>query len=130
MSGSSDAKSRAAAPSSRVYQSKKILDLLANRKDQLAAALGEGSAAVNQLSQLIGDHEQQLDEILSTLHPTLDVVAANQQHIDNALAWLGPGFYDQSLAGTHGPFLDIFINSLGLDPRALFCQILAVNPCP
>jgi len=113
-----------------IDQSKKILDLLANRKDQLAAALGEGSAAVNQLSQLIGDHEQQLDEILSTLHPTLDVVAANQQHIDNALAWLGPGFYDQSLAGTHGPFLDIFINSLGLDPRALFCQILAVNPCP
>jgi phospholipid/cholesterol/gamma-HCH transport system substrate-binding protein len=116
---------------SLIDQSKKILDLLATRRNELAQALGSGADAVSQLSRLIGDHKQQLDSILTTLHPTLDVVSANQAHIDAALAWLGPGFYDQSLAGTHGPFLDVFINSLGVDPRALFCQLLN-NPvgCP
>jgi len=113
-----------------IDQSKKILDLLATRRDELAQALGSGADAVNQLSRLLGDHKQQLDEILSTLHPTLDVVAANQAHIDRALAWLGPGFYDQSLAGTHGPFLDVFINSLGLDPRQILCNAILGTPCP
>jgi phospholipid/cholesterol/gamma-HCH transport system substrate-binding protein len=112
-----------------IDQSKQILDLLSNRRDELGQALGAGSEVVAQLSDLIGDHKQQLDNILSTLHPTLDVVAAQQAHIDNALAWLGPGFYDQSLAGTHGPFLDIFINSLGVTPKAILCQVFGVNPC-
>jgi phospholipid/cholesterol/gamma-HCH transport system substrate-binding protein len=112
-----------------IDQSKQILDLLSNRRDELGQALGAGAEAVAQLSELIGEHKQQLDSILSTLHPTLDVVAANQTHIDNALAWLGPGFYDQSLAGTHGPFLDIFINSLGVTPKAILCQVFGVNPC-
>jgi phospholipid/cholesterol/gamma-HCH transport system substrate-binding protein len=112
-----------------IDQSKKILDLLVSRRNELAQTLGSSADVVTQLSQLIGDHQEQLDSILSTLHPTLDVVAANQQHIDNALAWLGPGFYNQSLAGTHGPFLDIFINSLGLHPKQLLCDIFGINPC-
>jgi phospholipid/cholesterol/gamma-HCH transport system substrate-binding protein len=114
-----------------IDQSKQILDLLASRRDELATALGEGSQAVTQLSKIIGDHQVQLDEILSTLHPTLDVVAANQGHIDNALAWLGPGFYQQSLAGTHGPWLDVFVDSLGPDVVQILCgQFKPGQPCP
>jgi phospholipid/cholesterol/gamma-HCH transport system substrate-binding protein len=108
-----------------IDQSKKILDLLASRRDELTKALGAGSDAVTELARIIGDHEVQLDQILSTLHPTLDVVAANQQQIDTALAWLGPGFYQQSLAGTNGPWLDIFVRSLGPDVIATLCQVLA-----
>ncbi|MGI8663586.1 MAG: MCE family protein [Acidimicrobiales bacterium] len=114
-----------------IDQSKQILDLLATRRDSLTAALGEGSLAVQRLSQLIGDHQKELDDILSTLHPTLAVIAANQGHIDNALTWLGPGFYNQSLAGTHGDFLDIFIRSLGATPGPFLCDLLQVPaPCP
>jgi phospholipid/cholesterol/gamma-HCH transport system substrate-binding protein len=114
-----------------IDQSKKILDLLANRKDELATALGEGSQAVTQLAKIIGDHQVQLDEILSTLHPTLDVVAANQAHVDNALAWLGPGFYQQSLAGTHGPWLDLFVDALGPDIVGILCnQFKPGQTCP
>ena len=114
-----------------IDQSKKILDLLASRRDELATALGEGSQAVTQLAKLIGDHQQQLDEILSTLHPTLDVVAANQGHIDNALAWLGPGFYQQALAGSHGPWLDLFVDSLGPDIVGVLCgQFKPGQTCP
>ena len=114
-----------------IDQSKQILDLLASRRDSLSTALGEGSLAVQRLAKLIGDHEKDLDDILSTLHPTLAVVAANQSHIDNALTWLGPGFYDQTLAGSHGDWLDIFIRSLGPTPGPFLCDLLQVPaPCP
>lgn len=111
-----------------IDQSKQILDLLASRRNELATALGSGSDAVSQLSRLIGDNKAKLDSILDTLSPTLDVVARQQDHIDTALAWLGPGFYNQSLAGTHGPWLDIFINSLGASPRDLACNLLGGQP--
>jgi phospholipid/cholesterol/gamma-HCH transport system substrate-binding protein len=115
-----------------IDQSKKILDLLANRRDELARALGAGSDAVTQLSIIIGGHQVQLDRILSTLHPTLDVVSANQQKIDAALAWLGPGFYNQALAGRHGPWVDLFIRSLGPDVIGVICHALVpqATTCP
>ena len=115
-----------------IDQSKKILDLLANRRDELAQALGAGSDAVTQLATIIGDHEVQLDRILSTLHPTLDVVAANQQNVDTMLAWLGPGLYNQSLAGSHGPWADVFIRSLGPDVIGVLCHALVpeATTCP
>lgn len=108
-----------------IDESKKILDLLAGRRDELARALGEGSDAVVQLARIIGVHQQELDRILSTLHPTLEVVANNQQQIDTALAWLGPGFYQQSLSGSHGPWLDLFVRSLGPDVAQTMCDVLA-----
>jgi len=115
-----------------IDQSKKILDLLANRRDELARALGAGSDAVTQLATIIGDHEVQLDRILSTLHPTRDVVAGNQQNIDTMLAWLGPGLYNQSLAGSHGPWADVFIRSLGPDVIGVVCHALVpeATTCP
>ena len=117
-----------------IDQSHKILDLLANRRDQLTEALGQGSEAVSSLAKLIGDHEAELDSILSTLHPTLDIVAANQAHIDDGLTWLGPGFYDQTLAGTHGPWLDLFINQLGVPANTaiILCPLLPAGTqgCP
>ena len=112
-----------------VDDSKKILDLLANRRDEIARALGEGSDAVVELARIISVHQQELDQILSTLHPTLDVVAANQQQIDTALAWLGPGLYQQSLAGSNGPWLDVFVRSLGPDAIGTLCKVLD-NPPP
>jgi ABC-type transporter Mla subunit MlaD len=111
-----------------IDQSKKILDLLAARRDELGRALGEGSDAVVELARIIGVHQVELDRILSTLHPTLDVVAANQQQIDVALAWLGPGFYQQSLSGSHGPWLDLFIRSLGPDVVGTLCNVLVQPP--
>ena len=115
-----------------IDQSKQILDLLANRRDELARALGAGSDAVTELSSIIGDHEVQLDRILSTLHPALDVVAANQQNIDTMLAWLGPGLYNQALAGSHGPWADVFVRSLGPDVVSVMCHALVpqATTCP
>jgi phospholipid/cholesterol/gamma-HCH transport system substrate-binding protein len=104
--------------------SQKILDLISSRRDELATALGEGSDAVQQLNRIVAEHRVELDRILTTLHPTLDLVAKYQPQINRALAWVGPAFYSQGLAASHGPWLDVFIRSLGASPNAVLCQLL------
>lgn len=108
-----------------IDQSRGILELLDARRTELAAALGEGATAVTELADLISDNEATLDRLLSNLHPTLAVVAESQDDVDRALAWAGPGFYGQTLAGSHGPWLDIFVRGLGPDIAAVVCDVLA-----
>ena len=112
--------------------SRQILDLIANRRDELSRALGEGSQAVAELTRIITEHEAELDRILDVLHPTLDVVAARQGDIDNGLSWLGPAFYQQGLAGAHGPWVDIYIRDIGTGYPAALCDLFAPGDpeCP
>lgn len=95
--------------------SQRILDLIVARRNDLALALGESADTVQELDRLISTNEQRLDSALDSLAPTLDVVAAEQDDIDRALAWLGPGLLQQSRGGEHGPWQDIFVRGLGPD---------------
>src|SRR3546814_16564503 len=52
---------------------------------------------------------------LADLHPTLAVVDRNLPDLNRALAITGPAFYGQSLAGTPGPWQDIYVAALGPD---------------
>ncbi|MGH9186924.1 MAG: MlaD family protein [Acidimicrobiales bacterium] len=123
--------------------SKQILDLITLRRDELAVALGQGSEAVGQLTRIIVDHEVGIDRILDTLDPALDVIdrsmnieecgydidqdaaqTPDASCLDVALAWLGPGFLQQVQAGTNGPWLEIFVRSLGPDILGTLCDIL------
>jgi phospholipid/cholesterol/gamma-HCH transport system substrate-binding protein len=108
-----------------IDQSRAILALLDQRRAELAAALGEGAVAVTGLADLIEANQAALDRLLGNLHPTLDVVADQQDDVDRALAWAGPGFLNQTLAGSHGPWLDIFVRGLGPDIGAVLCDVLA-----
>lgn len=98
-----------------IDSSRTILDFLVQRRAELARALGAGSDAVRSLSVLIDTNRVQLDAILDDLHPTLAVVDANMPELNLVLAYGGPAFYGQSLAGTHGPWLDIYVAALGPD---------------
>jgi phospholipid/cholesterol/gamma-HCH transport system substrate-binding protein len=95
--------------------SKTLLDFLVERRQELAVALGEGSAAVQGLSRLIEANRASLDAILNDLAPTLATVDANLPDLNRALAVAGPAFYGQALAGSHGPWQDIYIAALGPD---------------
>ena len=95
--------------------SKTLLDFLVQRRQELAVALGEGSDAVQGLSRLIQANRASLDAILDDLAPTLATVDANLPDLNRALAVAGPAFYGQALAGTHGPWQDIYIAALGPD---------------
>jgi phospholipid/cholesterol/gamma-HCH transport system substrate-binding protein len=98
-----------------IDSSNTLLQFLVQRRDVLASALGEGSAAVQDLGRLIDANRVQLDQILGNLAPTLATVKSNLPSLNAALAVAGPGFYGQSLAGTHGPWQDIYIAALGPD---------------
>lgn len=95
--------------------SKVLLDLLVERRDQLSVALGEGSEAVAALARVIETNRVQLDAILDDLAPTLELVRANLPDLNRALAYAGPAFLGQALAGSHGPWQDIYIAALGPD---------------
>lgn len=108
-----------------IDQSRAILGLLEQRRAELAAALGDGATAVTGLADLIEGNAAQLDRLLTNLHPIVDAVAAEQDDVDRALAWAGPGFLGQTRAGSHGPWLDIFVRGLGPDIGAVVCDVLA-----
>ena len=95
--------------------SQQILDLIIERRNDLALVLGESADVVGELDRVIGDNKVQIDGILDSLAPTLDVVAANQDDLDRTLAWLGPALLQQSRGGEQGPWQDIFVRSLGPD---------------
>ena len=83
-----------------------------------------GSDAVRSLSVLIDTNRAQLDAILDDLHPVLETVDRNLPELNSALAVLGPAFYGQSLAGTHGPWLDIYVAALGPDIFGILEELL------
>lgn len=95
--------------------SRQILDLIVERRNDLAIVLGESADAVQELDRVISDNKAQVDGVLDSLHPTLDVVSAQQDDIDRALAWLGPGLLQQSKGGAQGPWQDIFVRAVGPD---------------
>jgi len=68
-------------------------------------------SSVDQLATAINEREVQLDDLLASA----DELAANLPDLNRALALAGPAFYGQSLAGTHGPWQDIYVAALGPD---------------
>jgi hypothetical protein len=70
---------------------------------------------VRSLSILIDTNRAHLDAILDDVHPTLASVQNNLPDLNRALAIAGPAFLGQSAAGSHGPWLDIYVAALGPD---------------
>jgi len=113
-----------------IDQSRAILQLLDERRELLATTLGEGAEAVTALAEVIAENRVALDNLLTNLHPTLAVVDGEMDDLNRALAWAGPGFYNQALAGTHGPWLNIYVRSLGPADATIVCDLLGLPECP
>ena len=100
-------------------QSDGILKVLANRHDDVAEGIRQASIALGQLAGVVSQHKAELDTILDTLHPTVDILDRHQTDLDRALAWIGEGSYGLALASSHGPWGDVLVRSLGPDVVAL-----------
>lgn len=98
-----------------IDQSQGILALVERRKADIAAGLGEGASAFDQLAAVITASRSNIDAILDTVHPAIDILDRRQADLDRSLTWLGPGAYGLALATSHGPWVDIYIRSLGPD---------------
>lgn len=103
-----------------IDQSQGILDLVQRRRGDIARGLDSTASAVGRLAGIVSDSKANLDAILSTLHPTLALVAKHQDSVDRALGWFGPGALGLSNAGSHGPWADIYVRALGPD---FFCAL-------
>jgi phospholipid/cholesterol/gamma-HCH transport system substrate-binding protein len=109
---------------SLIDQSQGILDLVQARRNDIAQGLQSTDQLTGSLSALLSTNKGLLNSILSTLHPTLDVISKNQQHVDAALSWLGPGSLGLAKATTHGPWADIYVRAVGPDIPGVLCGVI------
>src|SRR5207248_766483 len=65
---------------SLIDQSQGILNLVEARRNDIATGLNATDKLTGSLSTLLSANKGLLNSILSTLHPTLDVISKNQQH--------------------------------------------------
>jgi phospholipid/cholesterol/gamma-HCH transport system substrate-binding protein len=100
-------------------QSDGLLKVLANRHDEVAEGIKQAAIALGQLAGLVNTHKTELDSILDTLHPTIDILDRHQTDLDRTLAWIGSGAYGLALGSSHGPWGDVLVRSLGPDVGAL-----------
>ena len=75
----------------------------------------DAASAFGQLAGIVQTHKAEIDGILDTLHPTVDILDRHQADLDRTLNWLGEGAYGLSRAAAHGPWADVFVRSLGPD---------------
>ena len=109
---------------SLIDQSQGILNLVEARRGDIAAGLNSTDKLTASLATLLSANKGLLNSILQTLHPTLDVITKEQQHVDAALSWIGPGALGLAKATTHGPWADIYVRAIGPDIPAVLCGVI------
>ena len=107
-----------------IDQSQGILDLVQRRRNDIAQGLNDTAQLTGSLSGILSSDKSLLNGILQTLHPTLDIISKQQQHVDAALSWLGPGALSLSKATVHGPWADIYVRAVGADIAGVLCGVL------
>ena len=110
-----------------IDQSQAVLDLVSRRRGDIARAIDDGATTVEQVAGIVSAHKTQLDLILDTLHPTVDILDRRQADIDRSLSWVGTGALGLAKASGKGPWQDIYIRSLGPDVVTLL-ESLAPDP--
>jgi phospholipid/cholesterol/gamma-HCH transport system substrate-binding protein len=113
-----------------IDQSQVVLDLVARRRDDIVRGIGGATEVANQLNGIIAGHKTQLDFILSTLHPTIDILDKRAATVDKALSFIGPGALGLSKATAHGPWQDIYVRAIGPDVLAVLNTALSQGKVP
>jgi phospholipid/cholesterol/gamma-HCH transport system substrate-binding protein len=109
---------------SLIDQSQGVLDLVSRRRSDIAGALDSSNELFGQLSGIVGVNKSTLDAILETLHPTIDILDRRRVNLDRALSWLGPGALGLAKSGSHGPWQDIYVRSVGPDVVSILGGLL------
>ena len=110
-----------------IDQSQAVLDLVSNRRGDIVKGLRATNTAVGQLSGILASHKSQVDLLLETLHPTIDILDRRQADLDRTLTWFGLGALGLAKASTHGPWADVYVRDIQLQLIGLIC---ATGPNP
>jgi phospholipid/cholesterol/gamma-HCH transport system substrate-binding protein len=109
-----------------IDESRNVLGLVKQRRGDIVRGLRSANTAIGQVAGLLAAHETQLDFVLDTLHPTLDIIDKHQAEVDRALSWLGLGALGLSRATAHGPWADIYVRDVQVQLVGLLCNVF--NP--
>ena len=108
------------------------LERAAQGREGIARGLDDTAQLTGSLANILSTDKGLLNATLQTLHPTLDVISKEQQHVDAALSWIGPGGLALAKATVHGPWADIYVRSVGPDIPGILCGVIHPpnQPCP
>lgn len=113
-----------------IDQSQAVLDLVQRRRADIALGLRGGDRMAGELAHLLSTNKTYLDAILTTLHPTIDVLDRRAQDLNAGLTFLGPGALGLAKATTHGPWQDIYVRAVGPDVLAVISDMANRKPSP
>src|SRR5207248_2149807 len=91
-----------------IDQSQGILNLIQQRRNDIAAGLTSGNRAVGEVAGLLDRNMASLNAALDSLHPILQAVSRHQADVDRALTVVGPGALGLAKAPAHGPWADVY----------------------
>jgi phospholipid/cholesterol/gamma-HCH transport system substrate-binding protein len=110
-----------------IDQSQAVLDLVTARRGDIVKGLRATNTTVGQLSGILAAHKSQVDLLLETLHPTIDILDRRQADLDRTLTWFGLGALGLSKAASQGPWADVYVRDIQLQLIGLIC---ATGPNP
>ena len=111
-----------------IDQSQDVLALVRQRRGDIARGLGSANNAIGQLTGVLAAHESQLDFILDTLHPTVDILERRQDDLDRALSWFGLGALGLASATSQGPWAEVYVRDIQLQLVGLICNTFSPDP--
>ncbi|WP_051468532.1 MCE family protein [Actinomadura oligospora] len=96
-----------------IDNSRILLRVLIERRDQLASTIGQGSRTVRTLSNTISRNQRQLDTLLDNLHLLTTRLAPNMDVLNTDLSLLGPTFEGVSNVRGNGKWIEGVLTGLG-----------------
>ncbi|MCP2334777.1 MCE family protein [Actinomadura rupiterrae] len=96
-----------------IDNSRILLRVLVERRDQLAATIGQGSRTVRTLSNTISRNQKQLDTLLDNLHLLTTRLAPNMDVLNTDFSLLGPTFEGVAGVQGNGKWIEGVLSGLG-----------------
>ncbi|MFC4911562.1 MCE family protein [Actinomadura gamaensis] len=96
-----------------IDNSRILLRVLVERRDQLASTIGQGSRTVRTLSNTISRNQRQLDTLLDNLHLLTTRLAPNMDVLNTDFSLLGPTFAGVANVQGNGKWIEGVLTGLG-----------------
>ncbi|MDL4775545.1 MULTISPECIES: MCE family protein [Thermomonosporaceae] len=96
-----------------ITSSQVLLQALVERRNELAATIGQGSRTVRTLSNVIAHNQKQLDSLLDNLHLLTTRMAPNMDALNTDFSLLGPTFTQVANLKGNGPWIEGLLTGLG-----------------
>ena len=96
-----------------INASQVLLRTLVERRNELAATLGQGNRTVRTLSNVISQNQKKLDRLLDNLHLLTTRLAPNMDALNTSFSLLGPTFAQVAKVKGNGPWVEGLLIGLG-----------------